>query len=305
MLAVGADAREGIHRFLGQRLVEAFLHQLGVAEDGGERGSQLVAHVGDELRLVLAGDLKLAALLGDLLEQAGVLERDRRLVGEGLHEADDGLAGTRPAAAAAGRARRADPRLPSSGTMSDARRPASSAASRKGLLGRLVRSGICSGCRLAIASPRPVSPAADVELAEPCNDLLVEPRGLAELERADLLAIVEDRAAIGARELDRAVDDGLEHDLRDRASSSPRGRLRPSAVRSRLRACTSSNSRVFSMAITAWSAKVSTSSICLSVNGSTSCRADANHADADRPRAASGRRAAVRKPAEHLRCDRV
>ena len=32
---------------------------------------------------------------------------------------------------------------------------------------------------------------------------------------------------------------------------------------SAVRACTSSNSRVFSMAITAWSAKVSTSSICL------------------------------------------
>ena len=32
-------------------------------------------------------------------------------------------------------------------------------------------------------------------------------------------------------------------------------------------ACSASNSRVFSMAITAWSAKVATSSICLSVNG--------------------------------------
>ena len=35
----------------------------------------------------------------------------------------------------------------------------------------------------------------------------------------------------------------------------------------RVRACTSSNSRTFSIAITAWSAKVVTSSICLSVNG--------------------------------------
>ena len=34
------------------------------------------------------------------------------------------------------------------------------------------------------------------------------------------------------------------------------------SVSSRVRACTSSNSRVFSMAITAWSAKVSSSSIC-------------------------------------------
>ena len=39
-----------------------------------------------------------------------------------------------------------------------------------------------------------------------------------------------------------------------------------------MRACTSSNSRTFSIAITAWSAKVVTSSICLSVNGSTFAR---------------------------------
>ena len=54
---------------------------------------------------------------------------------------------------------------------------------------------------------------SDVELAEPGNDLLVEPGGLAELEAADLLAIVEDRAAIGAGEIDRTVDNGLQHDL--------------------------------------------------------------------------------------------
>ena len=50
-----------------------------------------MAHVGHELRLVLAGDFKLAALLGDLAEQAGILERDSRLVGEALHQADDSL----------------------------------------------------------------------------------------------------------------------------------------------------------------------------------------------------------------------
>ena len=41
---------------------------------------------------------------------------------------------------------------------------------------------------------------------------------------------------------------------------------------SSVRACTSSNSRTFSIAMTAWSAKVLTSSICLSLNGRTSCR---------------------------------
>ena len=38
----------------------------------------------------------------------------------------------------------------------------------------------------------------------------------------------------------------------------------------RLRACNSANSRAFSMAITAWSAKVSKSATCRSVNGRTS-----------------------------------
>ena len=44
------------------------------------------------------------------------------------------------------------------------------------------------------------------------------------------------------------------------------------SVSSRVRACTSSNSRTFSIAITAWSAKVVTSSICLSVKGHTEVR---------------------------------
>ena len=41
----------------------------------------------------------------------------------------------------------------------------------------------------------------------------------------------------------------------------------------------SSNSRTFSIAITAWSAKVVTSSICFSVNGRTSCARQSQNAD--------------------------
>ena len=52
------------------------------------------------------------------------------------------------------------------------------------------------------------------------------------------------------------------------------------SVSSRVRACTSSNRRAFSMAISAWSAKVVTSSICLSLNGCTTGRRQ--HDDADR-----------------------
>jgi len=69
------------------------LHELSVAEDGGERRSQLVAHIGHELRPVLARDLKVLDRLGKfararlhLLKQTRVLNSDHRLVGEGLNE---------------------------------------------------------------------------------------------------------------------------------------------------------------------------------------------------------------------------
>jgi hypothetical protein len=63
VFAVGADARERVEGFWSLRLVEPFLHQLGIAKYRSERGSQLVAHVGDELRLVLAGPVGRVAAL--------------------------------------------------------------------------------------------------------------------------------------------------------------------------------------------------------------------------------------------------
>src|SRR5262249_21775559 len=65
-----------------------FDHHLGQADDGVERRAQLVAHAGYELRLVLARQLQLAALLLDFVEQPHVLDRDHRLVGEGGGELD-------------------------------------------------------------------------------------------------------------------------------------------------------------------------------------------------------------------------
>ena len=93
--------------------------------------------------------------------------------------------------------------------MSAARRPASIAASRSGIARPLgeVRDlqRLPLGDRLAQARIA----RSDVELAEPGNDFLVEPCGLAKLEGTDCLAIVEDRAAIGAGKLDCTVDNGL------------------------------------------------------------------------------------------------
>ncbi len=72
-------------RPLRQCPVDAVRQQLGVAQDGIQRGTKLVAHVGKELRFVLAGQLQLQLLpsFGQLLEQLGVLHGQRRLVGEG------------------------------------------------------------------------------------------------------------------------------------------------------------------------------------------------------------------------------
>ena len=61
---------------------------LAHADDGVERRAQLVTHVGQELRLVLARCCELASFLLNLMEQPRVLDRQHRLVGEGLQELD-------------------------------------------------------------------------------------------------------------------------------------------------------------------------------------------------------------------------
>ena len=75
-------------RLLADLAVEPVGHHLGVADDGVQGRAQLVAHVGQELRLVLARDLELTALLLDLGEQAHVLDGDHRLGGEAFCKLD-------------------------------------------------------------------------------------------------------------------------------------------------------------------------------------------------------------------------
>ncbi len=61
---------------------------LGEADDRVERRAQLVGHVGEELRLVLARDRKLLALVLQLVEQSRVLNGQCRLGGEGFQQLD-------------------------------------------------------------------------------------------------------------------------------------------------------------------------------------------------------------------------
>ena len=68
---------------------EFFLQDFGEADDGVERGAQLVRHVGEELRLVAVGGFDLAALFLDLAKQPGVLDRQDGLGGEGFQKLDD------------------------------------------------------------------------------------------------------------------------------------------------------------------------------------------------------------------------
>jgi hypothetical protein len=66
--------------------------------------------------------------------------------------------------------------------------------------------------------------------------------------------------------------------------------------RSHVRACNSPSSRAFSIAMTAWSAKVRTSSICRSVNGSTRFR-ETLIVPSTAPSRSSGTARLVRTPA--------
>src|SRR5262249_3710991 len=81
MAARAEDAIERL-RVLPCRICILAQH-LADADDSVERRAQLVAHIGEKLRLVLARFSKLATLVLDFIEQAHVLDCNDSLVGEG------------------------------------------------------------------------------------------------------------------------------------------------------------------------------------------------------------------------------
>ena len=86
--AVGLKALEDAQHLLGWLTVSAVRHQFGIAQDGVERRAQLMAHIGEELRFVLACLFKLPALVLDLMEQPRILDGQRRLRRKGLDDVD-------------------------------------------------------------------------------------------------------------------------------------------------------------------------------------------------------------------------
>src|SRR5262249_42787701 len=85
---------DGARELQPGRLIDGHIgveQDVGEADDAVEGRAQLVAHVRQKLRLVPADLLQLLALLLDLPEQPGVLDRQRRLAGKRLEQLDRSL----------------------------------------------------------------------------------------------------------------------------------------------------------------------------------------------------------------------
>src|SRR5262245_38454364 len=171
-----------------------------------------MAHVGDKLRLVLTGDLELPALLRDFFEESRVLERNCRLVGEALHQPDDRrIELARLASTQDERTEwllRAEQRDNEVGP-----KPSFKHGVTQLVAGPLQKVGNLNWLSLGNDLAEAPFACRDIHLAQPCNDLFVEPGRLAKFKPGGLLAIVIERPGIGTRKMDRMIDDGLQHDL--------------------------------------------------------------------------------------------
>src|SRR5215471_3212049 len=83
VLAVGLEPLEYAEHLLGGLTISAVRHQFRITQDGIERRAQLMTHIGEELRFMLARLFKLPALVLDLVEETYILNGNHRLVGEG------------------------------------------------------------------------------------------------------------------------------------------------------------------------------------------------------------------------------
>jgi hypothetical protein len=210
--AARLDAFEDLPDALADVAVDVVQEQLRVAEDRVERGAELVTHVGEELGLVPAGDLELAALGLDLAEEPRVLEGQRRLRGERGQERDDWrreLAGS----LAAHHEPADDPGLPPQRDGQERPVPRSDEeVAQAGLidpsladvgdLDRFVRLG--QPADRALAVPKRRRPGD-------LHQLILKILRRAQVERPRDLLVLEDRAGVRARELGGAGDDGREH----------------------------------------------------------------------------------------------
>ncbi len=212
---VAAGAQDPLQRFDLFALAEVarILQQhLADADDRVQRRAQFVAHVGEELRLVPAGRLELAALVLDLLEQAGVLDREHRLRGEGLEQPDHRgreLAGIAPADD-----QRAEDAILAQQRDADQRTEAAAAQ-------QIVEAVLLVPIEIRDLHGMPLRRApTDHRVAEP--DVRISQRGdhvfaeaVVRLRHEDFVGRVIDidRAGVRPRQFDRVGDDGGQHRL--------------------------------------------------------------------------------------------
>src|SRR5262245_66148653 len=89
MFAARLDVRERVLEIRRDRAVDLAEDHLVEAEHRVQRRAQLVAHAGEELRLVLTRDFELTALLRDLAEEPRVLYRQCGLRRKRFQQIDD------------------------------------------------------------------------------------------------------------------------------------------------------------------------------------------------------------------------
>ncbi len=207
-----ASTRSSTSRMAGGHVaVDAVDDQLAVAEDRVEWRAQLVRHVGEELRLVAAGDFELVRFGLQLAEQPRVLQRDRRLGGEGREQghdvrrefAGDPATHGQPAEEAVlvqerkgqdGAAPRAQQRSPERSLVGPGHADVGDLDRRPGERGPPERS-------LALA---------DARRAQDLGDLGIEDVGRPQVEDLGALVVLPDGAAPRAGQLGRARHDGLQ-----------------------------------------------------------------------------------------------
>jgi hypothetical protein len=183
---------------------------LGEADHGVQRRSQLVGHARQELRLVAAGDLELGALALELLEQPRVEDGEGRLAGEGLEQVGD-LVAEATRSPPTDHQGADDPLLATDRQHEDGPPAGLLEAPQMGVELHVVQ--IDDLLRL-VHDRRPTDEGLverDVGPAQLFHQLGLGPDGRPDAELLGGLVEVVDRAAVRVRQLDRVFDDGGEH----------------------------------------------------------------------------------------------
>ena len=213
MPAGAQHALERLDLVVPLQVARVLVQHLGDADDGVQRRAQLVRHVGEKLRLVLARRLQLLALLLDLLEQPRVLDGEHRLGSERLQQRNDGLRELARRPCAGSPARRS--RAPRAIAAPPAPRVCLRAtADPQTVVALQLEVGKLNGARCSAQMPTAVSPSRIRDSRSIRDHGVAHAKIGPRLEYSGCLVELVDRAArIGLRQLDGVGDDGHQHGL--------------------------------------------------------------------------------------------